>query len=219
MATMTLMGLYDYDDTIFDNMVWPFENDPSEDDKNLFIEECCLETAELELIYPDPVFMKRAIGLWSSMNKFEWQRMLALMNAEYNPIENYDRIEETTITDDGSNTNSGTDSTTDTTTVTNSGTDTITNKVTGYDSNTLATRDSSDNLHGHVQTNSGGVSMTHGHKVDLDNTRTIEGEIHGNIGVTTTQQMMEQEINIIPKINILRIMVDSFKNRFCVLVY
>ena len=61
--------------------------------------------------------------------------------------------------------------------------------------------------------------MTHGHKVDLDNTRTIEGNIHGNIGVTTTQQMMEQEIQLLPKINLLKLMVDSFKNRFCVLVY
>ena len=219
MATMTLMGLYDYDDTLFDNMVYPFPEDPSEEDKNTFIEECCLETAELELIYPDPVFMKRAIGLWSKMNQFEWSRIYALMTAEYDPIENYNRTEETTITDDGAQTNSGTDSTTDTTTVTNSGTDTITNKVTGYDSNTLVTHDSSDNLHGHVSTNSGGVSMTHGHKVDLDNTRTFEGNIHGNIGTVTTQSMAEQEIQLLPKINLLKLMVDSFKNRFCVLVY
>ena len=39
MATLTLMGLYDWDQTIFDNMVYPWL-DVSQDDKDLFIEEC-----------------------------------------------------------------------------------------------------------------------------------------------------------------------------------
>lgn len=217
MAMLTIMGLRDYYPTVFDNMVFP--DDWTTDEKNMMKDLICLECAELELVYPDGPWMKNAIGLWSKSQLFVWNRINTLAKMEYNPIENYDRYEDTTITDDNSITNSGTDSTTDTTKVTNSGTDTITNKVTGFDSNTLVTRESSDNVHGHVATNSGGVSMTHGHKQDIDNERTIDGHIHGNIGVTTTQQMMQQELDIVAKVNLPVLICDSFRDRFCLQVY
>lgn len=41
---------------------------------------------------------------------------------------------------------------------------------------------------------------------------------YGNIGVTTTQQMIEQERNIV-QFNIYDFIINSFKNRFCILVY
>lgn len=57
-------------------------------------------------------------------------------------------------------------------------------------------------------------------KVTEDTTgHQINSNILGNIGVTTSQMMLEQELEIAPKLNIMNYMIASFKNRFCLLVY
>lgn len=51
------------------------------------------------------------------------------------------------------------------------------------------------------------------------NTRgTHSGRAHGNIGVTTTQKMIEEERRV-SGFNIYDYIADSFKKRFCILVY
>lgn len=49
-------------------------------------------------------------------------------------------------------------------------------------------------------------------------TRAVEGTIHGNIGVTTTQQLLQSERDI-ANYNIYMQIVDDFKSEFCILVY
>lgn len=46
-----------------------------------------------------------------------------------------------------------------------------------------------------------------------------KGRTHGNIGVTTSQQMLEQELELAPKINVYSYIIESFRRRFCLLVY
>ena len=46
-----------------------------------------------------------------------------------------------------------------------------------------------------------------------------KGRTHGNIGVTTSQQMLEQEMELAPKINVYSYIIESFRRRFCLLVY
>lgn len=41
----------------------------------------------------------------------------------------------------------------------------------------------------------------------------------GNIGVTTTQQMIEQELNIRPKLDIYNFIIEEFKSEFCIMIY
>lgn len=45
-----------------------------------------------------------------------------------------------------------------------------------------------------------------------------EREEHGNIGVTTTQQMIQEERDI-ADFDLYEIIIDEFKNRFCIMVY
>ena len=83
--------------------------------------------------------------------------------------------------------------------------------------------------HGHTVTNAMGHSetLTHGHvattqhgeQIKDDSSVTRSSRIHGNIGVTTSQQMLEQELEVAPKLNIMNVIIESFKNRFCLLVY
>lgn len=44
------------------------------------------------------------------------------------------------------------------------------------------------------------------------------GRVHGNIGVTTTQQMIESERNV-AEFSIYDYIADDFKHRFCIMLY
>ena len=51
------------------------------------------------------------------------------------------------------------------------------------------------------------------------NTVTRNSRIHGNIGVTTSQQMLTAELELDRKINMYNIITKDFKNRFCIMMY
>ena len=104
MALLTVMGLYNYDNTLLDTMVYPSGMDGDQLKNNII-----LETAELEVIYPEPRFFKTAINLWSHSRLDTWNRIYTASQLEYNPIENYNRYE----TESTGNTrqHSGTDTT------------------------------------------------------------------------------------------------------------
>lgn len=48
---------------------------------------------------------------------------------------------------------------------------------------------------------------------------TRNGRAYGNIGVTTSQQMLESEIDLRLKYNALQIISDSFRDNFCIQIY
>ena len=62
-------------------------------------------------------------------------------------------------------------------------------------------------------------TTTHGLHVSQDETVTRNVHMYGNIGVTSSQQMAEQEIELAPKLNLFNIIVDEFRERFCLQVY
>jgi len=224
-ASLSLLGLYNWDNTLFEGMSFPegFDNT----DKQTFINNLILECAELEIIYPDFDFMKFAINTWSAKELPSWERYYAAATVEYNPIENYNRTEDSTITHSGTDSNQASGDDVDEHTgydsIVGSGTDTDTSYRTSYDNNTFAGTDKVEMLKGSTQTNNHNSTITHtngrldettyGHTIDTDS------NISGNIGVTTSQQMLEQELAITPKLNMFNIMIHSFKNRFCLLVY
>ena len=258
MAFLTVMGLYNFDNTLLNTLVFPGGMD-GDKLKNAIL----LETAELEVVYPDPRFFKTAINLWSNIRLDTWNRIFHAAQLEYNPIENYDRFE--TETSGNTRQHSGVDSTSEsvqgssvtdgensrtisnTTTTSNSnqgsGSDsqTTTNEITAFDSNALVTHDrsattgqnSSTLTQSGTETQSGTDtltddttvtntesktgSFTHGEKIADSASR--ESHIHGNIGVTTSQQMLQSELEISEKLNIYDYIVQEFKRRFCILVY
>lgn len=205
-ATMSILGLYNYDDSLFNSMVLP-----DSVDKPTLIDNIVLECAELEILYPDLEFMKMIIGVWSRKELPTWERIAAAAAIEYDPIENYNRYEEEETAEDAQR------STESSTTAAGSSTDTSkdVHKVTGYNSNALVTQgqdDSTNNSQSSANT-TGSAEETEG------KTGNRNSHIHGNIGVTTSQQMLESELSIAPKLNVIDYITRSFKNRFCILVY
>ena len=243
--TMSIYGLYHFNNKLFDRMVFPDRF--TDNEKNTVVNNIILECSELECLYPDWDFMHSMIEIWSRLELPVWNRIYNASLMEYNPIENYNRTEDETITDDHSNEHSGSDtrensgkdvnkaSGTDTTgnTSTHSGTDSNVNSNTAYDANTLYTHDKSELTHGESISDTGSIgygktdTFTHGKKETLTHgeKETFSGKViksnhtSGNIGVTTSQQMLSQEIEIASALNVMRIMVQSFRDKFCLLVY
>lgn len=214
---LSVLGLYKADSGLFSEMVYP--SGFTADEKQTTVGNILAECAELECLFPDPDTLKSMIGLWSKMNISVWERIFTASKLDYNPIENYNRTELETISDDRTDTHSGTDSSLSSNTQTNSGTDSNTNSITSYDTNNYQAHDKSDLTHGHIVTDSGSGSFTHGEVITHDGDITRNNHTSGNIGVTTSQQMLEQEIEVSAKLNVIKMIVESFKERFCLLVY
>ncbi len=221
MAMLSILALYDYDSTIFDNM-----NVPEGMTKQTVVDNILLECAELSLVYTEPTFMKRAIEQWSDKEQTVWEKLFATENFEYNPIWNVDadivetgrsgrdseRTENATLVIDAQ----------DQRTIAEDGGGTETESVKGYNSDSWAEhtqreivneRDVTDNLDRD--------------ETDTETRRTVDSETGtnnlttrrtGNIGVTTTQQMIEQEREV-ALFNTIDYITNSFKKRFCVMVY
>lgn len=130
-VNLSPLGLYQWDQTIFDLM-----QIPSALDKPTLVDNLLAETAELEVLYPNPVVFKNLVGVWSAKQIDIWNKLYATTQYEYNPIENYNRYETGSDSGTGRTTHSGTDTTTENTT--HGGTDRRTESITsgGQDTNT-----------------------------------------------------------------------------------
>ena len=119
---------------------------------------------------------------------------LDVMKASYNPIENYDSNEETITTIGVKEENFKKGKNTDTTEV-GQGVITTKSDVTSYESNTFADADK-------VTTDESArtTTTTLGERTDIrtekEHVDKYQKRIHGNIGVTTSQQMIESELEL-----------------------
>ena len=228
-ATLSLMGLYEFDDKLFDGFNYPAEF--TSEERSTLINNLILDTAELELLYPDAHFMAIAIRAWTKKELPVWEKLLATTKLEYNPIWNKDGTVTETITGkhqtDGSEGTTSKDSYTDSGSGQRAGTvnNGTTHKVSGYnmESGTATDWEQSDN-----GSSSESQSSTLQHKAEGSDThtstetgsteQTLTRKEQGNIGVTTTQAMIKEEREV-DKFSIMDYIIDSFKKRFCLLVY
>lgn len=220
-ATLSILGLYQYSPDVFDLLKLPDGVSLDSVRDNIL-----MELAELELLYPSGTFMKTAIGIWSSKQLPVWEKLYATTKLEYNPIHNYDRTEEwaeeETGNRNGSRTQSQESSGESSGTVKNSGVDTVKSDVSAFNETSYTPKELQTTTLGTENTSSGTAKQTTDITDDTEenssrnNTRT--GRTFGNIGVTTTQQMIEAERNVV-KFNIVDYIVEDFKRRFCLLIY
>lgn len=220
-ATLSILGLYQYNPDVFDLFKLPDGVSLDSVRDNIL-----MELSELELIYPSGEFMKTAIGIWSNKQLPVWEKLYATTKLEYNPIHNYDRTEEWTEEETGNRNESRTQSQESngesSGTVQNSGVDTVKNDVSAFNETAYTPKELQTTTLGTENSSSGTAKQTTDITDDTDenssrnNTRT--GRAFGNIGVTTTQQMIEAERAVV-KFNIVDYIVEDFKQRFCLLIY
>lgn len=130
-AKISVLGLYEWDNTLFSLMQIP-------EGLNIDIvtDNILSETAELEVLYPNPEVLKNLIGIWSHKMIGVWTELYKTLLYEYNPIENYNRITEGEKSGSVTSQHSGTDTTADTSRLSGSDTNTGTNTLGGRDTNT-----------------------------------------------------------------------------------
>ena len=192
----------------------------------------------------------------------EWARMLKALREEYSPIENYDRYEDTTITDDGSD--SHTTTYTGSEIVTKSGTETSSktgSEINTKDGSEISTPSGSTtvtdqnnyngfNASSSVPVSDGTSTTTYTDRADTysfedradtltfddradthsfedredtisgtsGNERTIEGHIHGNIGVMTAMQAIEEELALRQR-DLVTTIYREIANHFLLAIY
>lgn len=164
-AMLNLLTLYRYNENLFDGFKLP-----NGVNKDSIVNNLLAETAEFEILYPDPDFMSNMISVWSEKELPIWKKLEETLHYDYDPISNYDRKEESTNTGESLG------------------------KVAGYNATDLV--------------NSSGAST------DVKRS----ARMWGNIGVTTTQQMIEEERRV-SQFNISDYIIESFIKRFCLLIY
>ena len=224
------LTLYSYNNLVFDRMKPYIPTGIESDD---VINSILLNTAELEVLYPNPEAFMNFIGVWAKSRANAWQRVYSALTAQYSAIENYDRYEEHTDTSRSDTTDNTTDTRKGTTTVNssdsitfNEGNRATTESVTGFNSNSFANKSKTETTHATDTTSGTNESTT-----EATNTNTIgrlgseerataqTSHTHGNIGVTTNQKMITEEIELRANNDITKFIVEDFKRNFCLLVY
>ena len=193
-SKLTLMGMYQWNNELFKNLELPESLDSS-----ILIDNILVRSGEFEVLYADFEFNQYMIGAWSRKWADTFQRWVDALAIEYAPLENYNRKEDWTDTRNGHTSGS-------TSGRTNS---TNTNKVSAYDAGDALTTKDANTLVGADSSSSSGESHE-GAKHD--------GLIHGNIGVTTSQQMLLAELDL-GYWNIYEKITDLFLTEFTIPVY
>ena len=209
-ALMALPGL-------FDSATFPERLD-----RQTLIDSIILECGELGLYYTNPEYMQKAVAAWSKRRVRIWDEMIDTTEYEYNPIWNKDGVFTEHRTD--TRKRDGTEKTDDTAKGTGKTTvktdDETIDQVAGYNSSSWS-NSAKTTLDGNTVTNAEYSNTGSGTRKTDDNEEgeyTLEREEHGNIGVTTTQQMIKEQREVIDY-DVYGIIADEFKSYFCILVY
>ena len=236
-AKLSIMGLYNYNPEIFDDLTVP-----AGIDKETVIDNILMECYDFELLFPSYNLMKIGIRTWSKTELPIWEKLYNTENLEYNPIWNVDG--DITETREVTREKSGQDNRVlnivgddnDVTTGVNN-TDTVvessgenTHSEAGYNETDLVitekdenSSESTTNVDGSFTENrSGNHRETQNNDGSNSENETVGESLHtrrtGNIGVTTTQQMIREERDVVT-FSTIKYITDSFKKRFCLLVY
>ncbi len=194
--------------------------------------------------YNDPDTFRNITTIWFERKQWTFEHLINVIQAEYSPIENVfeDRIETTeyghnsTRTGSHKDTEGGKDtvanSGTDARDISNTGTDTTENTLSAFNSNTYQPDNKSELTHGlsvdDDLTYGKQTDTTYGHNVDhvYNNLKDQEGgkdiltvNRHGNIGVTTNQQMINEELELLRHFDIYGYIADIFENENMLMIY
>ena len=255
MLQIGLLTMYNEDPSILNSTYFPL---PEGIDHTTLDPLLLAETAELEMLYPEPNTLKTVIYAWSMARNPAWAKMLEALEAEYCPIENYDRSEDWTDTRNLADNHSGSESrqtagqsaatstgqeaSTSTRQEATSSAGSDTETVVGYNDTdwtnkgkheTSESLNSSSNSTNNISTSgeeNRSTSTTSSVSTSDNENRTNQAadthtgtirhtsRIHGNIGVTTAQQMITAELEL-RKMDVYNIIVNEFIKMFCLGVY
>ena len=232
-AKLTLIGLTDYESQ-YRRDLWENVTLPEGIEKNLLVNNILMNGGEFEVLYSDPDTARTFIGFWFRRNYRTFDKWIKALNIEYEPLYNYDRYEEWTDEETGETStlygHKNTRTLGSTMTQTNNLTETIDSETEGkrsaMDASTYQPYDQSivdaETKNTGTVTSTGSGSDTDTESGTDKNSRDLStehtGHLYGNIGVTTSQQMLQSELDIATW-NIYEHITDMFLRDFTIPVY
>lgn len=227
--TGSTIDLLEADEDLFSNMVLP-----DGIDRDLVIDTILEKYGMQALVRPDPSYMRKHIGVWSRRKLWTWTKLYNTLNLEYNPIDNTDKYEdytdtrttERTTAGETASTSGGTDSRTENETTSGTRNETVEHDVSAENASDYQP-DSRDTTRGSNEdsrenTARGTTSLTSsGTNNETEKyTDTFKHTLHthGNIGVTTTQQMIESERESV-RYNLIEEIASDYQTAFCLDIY
>lgn len=220
---LTLIGLYNHNAELFDLLTLPAAYD-----RDTFIDSLLLDHGEKCVVYPDFDFCKYAIGVWSRKWARALERIAIALTEEYNPLHNYDRYEEISeheegdyknkVQTDGTKTNAGNTSETENTS--NMATE---KAVSAFNESSYQPTEKST-VNGNI-TRTGNSTNTDTQKTTEDGTgddrrdKTHSAHMYGNIGVTTSVQMLTAEVDARQRYNMYAVAGQLFADDLLLMLY
>lgn len=213
---ISLMALVNQDDTILNSTNFPLPAGVTHENLDPLL---LAETAELELLYPEPSTLKTVIKAWATVRGPAWSRMIQALTEEYNPLHNYDRLETWTDSSEKSESRDGSSASSSSGTGSTSGSGTDTTTVAGFnDQSNLVNKDRVSSSTSANSSSSSDDESEYSETTGEEGLTSHEGRIRGNIGVTTSAQMLAGELEI-RREDIYKIITKEFIQMFCLGVY
>lgn len=199
-AKISLIGLYQINPDLFNDFTIPTQLTAS-----VLIDNLLMDTADMEVLYPDADFMQQAIKSWSLLKIHEWQKQADTLYEDYDPFINLKRDEYRTITETRDLASGETRDLADG--------NTQTNNVNAWDdsSATGVTR----NIVTDTGSNTGTVDYTDTGTV----TTTDEYHMTGDSAIKDAQDVARAEINLRNDFIMYQIIIKDFVKKFILLVY
>ena len=179
-------------------------------------------------VFNDPETFTKVTTQWFFNKQWTFEHLINIVKAEYNPIENVfeERTEDTTYgrTDTRTGGYKDTNGGKDQRDITNAGTDTTTNTISAFNSNTYQPDNQSATLHGHTVDD----DLTYGHTLEREyksdkNTQggkdTLSVKRHGNIGVTSADDLIQQELELLRHFDIYGFIAELFEKDNMIMIY
>ena len=208
-AKFTLIGTYQYYNNAGGDL-FELMDLPTGINKDTLCSNILLQGGEFEVQHGNPQFIHNAIGIWSKAWKESFQRWVDALAIEYAPLENYDRMEhwtdETDVAGTGTSNSVGT--------LDNTTTGTVETTKSAYDSSTYQPYDKVES----TETSDTDTTDRTNTTMTSDQDSEHNGRIHGNIGVTTSQQMLNQELDL-GYWNLYQRITQLFLQEFVIPVY
>ena len=216
-SKITLIGCYNYFDSMKDDL-FKYLTLPSGINKETLVNNILMNGGEFEILYSNPDFFQDMIKIWSNKWNRTFTKWQTALSIKYDPLYNYDRTEEYDDTRSEKEGIKKNENVTAHNSSVSSETGETTNAKSAYDSATYTPYDKSNSSSSGSNTSDSNTGVT-GNQ-DRDRTETLKHRAHlyGNIGVTTSQQMLHDELDI-AQWNIYEHITDLFLEEFTIYTY
>lgn len=221
-STVTIIGLTEFTD----EEIWNDFTVPNGIERDIVIDTILVECGELELLYSEPRLLARLIKNWAAAEQLIWQKLYESLHFDYNPIWNKDGtvVETEARNHISKNFDSGSESSRSEgmtgRDVSASGENT--EQVSAYNTSEFNNRNkntaknsSQENIVSDSEIGSEKAEDREGYDAD---DRTYSRTEQGNIGLTSTQQLIREQREVV-QFDIYDYIAQSFKKRFCICVY